>query len=308
MRNNQQPYTLRSFNIHVFIVCLWGGILIAAGCRKIDPIKYLGKDVLYFLNTKKSGKSGDYDSLLTGRFSKTLTISFFQQPSPVDTLYLVRHKESYNINMYDALRVRLAGSVKSFDRKFSIAVTGPGAKYCLMPPPDAIKIAAGTGLYPVDLRLLRPPLTDTSSYSVTVSLVDNEYFTPTLHAWYQFQCVFGNIVEQPKFGWSDDRFGPFSREKLMAMLDAVNWAPPSVKNTLKEKYVSKFDPGEPIPQLSEPFTLNDLYLLLNEIAWGLESDEPYLQTFADITKDYLGYRKKQGNPVLDGNGQEMQFP
>nr|WP_295874766.1 hypothetical protein [uncultured Chitinophaga sp.] len=305
MRNNQQPYTLRSFNIHIFIACLWGGILTAAGCRKIDPIKYLGKDVLYFLNTRESD---DYDSLLTGKFSKTLVISFFQQTLPVDTLYLVRHVQRFNKNPFDALRVRLAGSVKSVDRKFSIAITGPGAKYCILPPPDAMKIAAGTGFCPVDLRLLRPPLTDTNSYSVTVSLVDNEYFTPTLHAWYQFQCVFGNIVEQPNRGWSDDRFGPFSREKLMAMLDAVNWAPPSVKNTLKEKYVSKFDPGEPIPQLSEPFTLNDLYLLLNEIAYGLGSDEPYLKTFADITKDYLSYRKKQGNPVLDGSGQEMQFP
>lgn len=308
MRSHQQLYTLRSFKAPVFITCLWV-ILTAAGCRKIDPIKYEGKDVLYFLNARESGV--DYDSLLTGKLKDTLVLSFFQRDIPEDTFYLIRHDENgaYNKRGYDALRVRLAGFSKPVDRKFSVTITGSGSRYCMLPPADALKIAAGTRVCPLDLRLLRPPVTDTSTYSVTVSLVDNEYFTPTLHKWHQFQCVFGNIVEQPNQGWSGEWFGTFSREKLMAMLEAINQAAPAVKQKLQQDYFSMVDPEEfPIPPVFEPFTLNSLYLFLNQIGYGRDSKHPYFKTFAGITKDYLGYRKRQGNPVLDSNGQEVQFP
>lgn len=308
MRSNQRLYRLRSFNTPVFITCLCV-ILTAAGCRKIDPIKYGGKDVLYFLNAPERGV--DYDSLLTGTLWDTLVLNFFQPDIPEDTFYLVRHDENWAFNGRDddALRVRLAGSATPVDRKFSVTITGSGAKYCTLPPADALKIAAGTRVCPLDLRLLRPPVTDTTTYSVTVSLVDNEYFTPTLHRWHQFQYVFGNIVEQPQRGWSDVWFGAFSREKLMAMLDAINQASPAVKEKLKQDYSSMVDPEDfPIPPVFEPFTLSSLYLFLNQIGYGRGGEHPYFKTFAGITKDYLGYRKRQGNPVLDNNGQEIQFP
>ncbi|WP_142687787.1 DUF4843 domain-containing protein [Chitinophaga polysaccharea] len=309
MHNKEQSYTLRCFKAYAFIACLWGGILTVAGCRKIDPIRYQGKDVLYFLNAGGPPYEYERDSLSTGWYMSPVVISFFQEST--DTVYLIRRDLAASSTERDALKVRLAGMAKPFDRKFSITVTGSGAKYCILPPADALKIGAGRRFCPLDLRLLRPPVTDTNSYSVTVSLVDNEYFTPTLHTWHQFQYVFGNIVEKPKQGW-DPMFGPFSREKLVAMFDAISWAGPVVREKLKQHFFSKiYNQDEfKIPPVFEPFTIESLYQLLfqSKNNGSIRARLDMWESMAGITKDYLAYRKKQGNPVLDSNGQEIQFP
>lgn len=311
MYNYRQLYTLGMLNVRTVLVCLLGIILIGVGCRKTEPVKYSGKEVLYFINAVDGDNPGDF--FRGNQFRSAFTVSFFDIATFDDTVFLNKrvNETIWNQGYRGALVVRLAGPAKPFNRKFSIAVEGSGAKYCVVPPDDSLYLPAGEMFIFLDLRLLRPPLTDTSSYSVTVKLVDNEYFTPTLHTWHACQYVFGNILVEPaKRGWEDDILGKYSREKLIAIKDAVNWASPLVKEQLRNDYTSWIGNTSRDKVMFDPFSLKDLYMLFGQMGEEYYTYEFYAYSIllAHVTKDYLAYRKNGGSPVLDHDGKEIELP
>lgn len=173
--------------------------------------------------------------------------------------------------------------------------------------------------YQLNLKLVRPPLSDTGTKTLTLILRNNDGFTPENHTWNKVTYIFGNVLEMPRYYTMQLTFyGEFSAAKIATMHEAIDrkgaayWqANPNI--IALNNYID-LRGGKRLN--FDPFTYDDLYNLIDvqELLYGIETG-PLRDAFntlnaevISLSKALLIEKRNAGNPVKDESGREISFP
>ncbi|TCQ99847.1 DUF4843 domain-containing protein [Sphingobacterium sp. JUb21] len=283
-----------------------GLVLLMIGCKKIEPIHYIGESAIFFSNA-------GIKNTAWSDFSDTLTVSFFNDPRfQRDTVDLSDPKFesgrlfSANIQFAGNLWVYLSDRVSSNDRPFEVSLSGSGLKTCIVPSSDQWFIPADSVRAILDLKFVRPPLTDTSTYLLKVSLKDNQQFKGTLHEHSSFVYRFGNIPVRPLY-WDEAFAGKFSFNKALAMAAAFREASELELDPLKNIYLPLLK--EIPPTLFSEASVDDIYNMINLMSkTGSTTKRNIYRMAIKITQDYLARKASMGTPVSEADGTAIVFP
>lgn len=298
----------------LFLISLMGLSFIA--CKKEEPIKFSGDSFAYFINKASSTDYLDPSNMATV-YEPVQNFSFLHFFHQQDT---IKTNESYGYVQYP-LYIQADGKLSNDNRPLSLEIEGNGKTYIVMPNPDSIYIPGNKREYKLNLKIVRPPLSDTSLKTVTLILKDNGSFKPEKHVWHTVTYEFGNILTLPYYYSSiEAKFGKFSAAKMAALQEAVNrsdklqWEnDPNVilLNTNLPNYGKRkigFD----------PFSFDELYYFI-EIG-GAVFYIPYAppaitdaywavsDKMISLTKQLIVERRAQNKPILDESGNEISFP
>lgn len=298
----------------LLLVLLIGISLIA--CKKEEPAKFSGDSFVYFLNDISNTDGLDPSSIING-YTPEQTLSFLVYLFQIDT---VKTNQYYVFKQFP-LNIQSDGKISDKRRLVTIEVEGNGKQYIVLPNPDSIYIPANKREYKLNLKIVRPPLSDTSVKTATLILKDNDSFKPEKQVWHKVTYKFGNILTEP-LAWTtiESKFGKFSRAKMTALQEAVNnsdksfWAnDPNVallNTTLQSSGRRNIE--------FNPFSFSELYYYLDMatygfyIPWGSASIMNAYWTVSDkmisLTKQLIVERRAQNRPIVDESGTEISFP
>ena len=303
MQANNKSNTLQLLSLAIVMISL-------LCCKKEMPPKFSGEDFTYFVNTNiLEANIRNIENVYVAEKEFSFLISLNQ----MDTLKL---NEVYNHN----LLIRAEGRMSDKNRPVLLEVEGNGVEYAVLPPLDSIYISANESVHKLKLKLVRPPLSDTATKTLTLTLKNNQFFKPGNHTWYRITYKFGNMLQQPAyFDRNETFYGNFSAAKMIVMQEAVNrkgaayWQSNANMTTLNN--FIDLQAGKHL--YFDPFSFNDLYnfiddteILLTGISSGpLRDAYNSIKTeIISLSKTLLIEKKNAGHPVLDGNGNEISFP
>lgn len=291
---------------------------ICARCGKAELAKYSGDDFLYFTNTHWSETSNGEN--IGNSYTESRRFTFLLSTRQFDTMFMT------TLQRVD-IAIEMDGRLAKHDRKISLDVEGNGKEYCLLPDVNNIYIAADSTRFKLDMPILRPPLDDTTTKVVTLTLRNNADFSPEKHVWHKLTYIFGNLLDKPISYESSAAtlYGPFSRAKMDAMREAV--AREGANYWYNDKDVITMNEFLPDYELLgvkklralkfDPFNFNELYYFMdlrNGIS-GVPANAPvmvamksFAERMVDLTKKLVIERREAGTPILDEEGEEITFP
>lgn len=292
------------------VVCI-ATVLSLFACKKVEPEKFSANDFLFFINKNYS------EVILTVNMS-----AIYAKQQEYNFLLTWNKKDTFRTNIDPTLQLYIQADGRLADRKraVSLEIEGNGKEFAVFPDPDSIYIPANATGYKLDMKLARPPLSDTGVKTLTITLRNNEDFKPEEHAWNKVTYVFGNMVKPPRFySTLIDKYGEFSPAKVLAMSEAV---------ARKGKSFWETDPDVILLNTSlqnlgvrkirfDPFTLDELYHIMDVTSWlqipeqkGPVQDAYWslTQKMISLTKELIEERRAVNNPILDGSGKEISFP
>ncbi|WP_316818880.1 hypothetical protein [Pedobacter nyackensis] len=284
-------------------------------CKKQEPIKYSGEDFLYFMNSTNRFKIIPSSGNMNLFYKPEIEFSFLMGQYYAD-------EYAFNLETVSSLplSVQFDGRVSDKDRKIEIELEGNGKEYCVLPDPETIFIPAHGIEYTLNMKILRPPMDDTSKKTVILKLKNTTDFSPEKHTWSKITYRFGNWFDIPRF-YPDlaVNYGAFSPAKMyhihfaVKRLGAENWAAdpnPVILNTfLKSKNQREVNFINP--------TYGDLYYFLDLVSYlkVYAKTGPVRDAFTaltlkviTLTKELIIERKNAGNPILDETGNEISIP
>lgn len=302
MQTNIKKYTLPVLLMAIVVLLL-------VSCKKETPAKFSGENFLYFRNGNVTNPDV---TNIQGVYRSEKTFSFLNSLYQMDTM---RFNEVYDFTLW----IQADGKISGTNRTVRIQLEGNGLEYAVLPHPDSIYIKANEIQYQLNLKLARPPLSDTGTKTLTLTLKNNEGFTPENHTWNKITYKFGNILEAPRYYDMQETFyGQFSSAKIATMHEAIArkgaayWQ--TNANIISLNDFISLRGGK---QLNfDPFTLNDLYNFIDvqELLFGITTG-PLRDAFNNInaevislSKALLVEKKEAGNPVKDQSGKEISFP
>ncbi|RFS18758.1 hypothetical protein DVR12_26535 [Chitinophaga silvatica] len=292
------------------------GVVLNA-CKKVEPIKFVGNDFVYFINNQQTTDGLNTTNIAQG-YVNSQEFSFLLYFYQVDTL---KTNTFYGGWRMFPLFIEADGHMSDKNRLVKVEVEGDGKEFIILPNPDSIYIPANGRERKLTVQIKRPPISDTTTKTATIILKDNDPFKPEQHVWSKVTYRFGNTLVTPvAYLWLQSRFGTYSVPKMLAIQEAVSrsdksaWAAdPNVKLVNQALHnVNQRD-------LSfDPFNLNELYYFMDigNAALGV----PY--GYPDVTNAYWGISNKiialtkvliaekraAGHPILDPSGAEISFP
>jgi len=301
----------RPYKLFLFV----GIILVLYGCKKVEPFFFTDKDSLFFTNLYWSNdNSTDFHRI----YNDTVEVSFHEKIGfQVDTLAFASktYGGSFSgISLDDAGKVwvRLTGNLSEESRPFDIQVEGEGAKFCILPADTALYIPADTNRRLLDIRIKRPPLTDTSIYFARIKLISNSSFNGDIHQLSEFVYKFGNIPRSPA-GWDVLKFGTFSYEKLQAITGAI-------------RATDAMDRAAVLPMLKRYFsiarietfffppniTIDNAYNIINKMVASAGPNTLNTNIVMDwitmVSIVYIAERAEAGSPMFEKDGKPITFP
>lgn len=280
-------------------------------CKKIEPQKFSGNDFLFFIN--KNYSDVILIPNLNAVYAKEQDCNFLITWNQMDTLR-ANYVEGYQ------LYIQADGRLANKKRSVLLQIEGNGKEFAVFPNLDSVYIPANSTGYRMDLKIARPPLSDTGVKTLSIALKNNDDFKPEEHAWSTVTYVFGNLVRPGRFYAAiTDKYGEFSPAKAYAMREAIDrkgkafWeADPNVillNTRLQNVGIRKMN--------FDPFDLNELYYVMDLTSplnipeekgpvqnayWALT------QKMISLTRDLIDERRAANNPILDGSGKEISFP
>lgn len=291
------------------MLCLATVLLSLVSCKKEKPATFSGENFLFFRNGNVTNPDV---TNVQGVYRSEKTFSFLNSLYQIDTM---RFNEVYDFSLWIQTDGRLSGT----DRPVLLQLEGNGLEYAELPHPDSIYIKANEIQYQLNLKIARPPLSDTGTKTLTLTLKNNEGFTPENHTWNKITYKFGNILEAPRYYDLQETFyGQFSSAKIVTMHEAIARKGAAYWQTnaniiVLNNYIGlrggkqlKFD----------PFTYDDFYNLIDvqEFLIGITTG-PLRDAFNNInaeiillSKALLTEKREAGTPVKDASGKEISFP
>lgn len=280
-------------------------------CKKQEPQKFSADSFLYFANQY----GVYYAPTIQTLYKPVLEFSFLIPAYQMDTLAM-------NTPQSFPLSIQFDGKVSDKKRMIKLELEGNGKEYCVLPVADSMYIPANGVEYKFNLKIARPPLSDTSTKIITLTLKNTSDFSPEAHIWHTVTYKFGNWFQKPAtYDKVQLTYGDFSPAKMYTMGLATNRAGAdywkadanviTLNNFLKnlnQKRVVKFD----------PFTYDELYFFMDYPLLMISYYRPpeaILNAYNAITAKMIQLsnavikeRREAGEPILDGSGNEISFP
>ncbi|RZS70728.1 hypothetical protein EV199_2621 [Pseudobacter ginsenosidimutans] len=299
----------KSFCLQV-VLCI-AAVFSLAACKKVEPEKFSANDFLYFINKNYS------EVILTVNMN-----AIYAKQQEYNFLITWNQTDSFRTNIDPTYQLYVQADGRLADRKraVSLEIEGNGKEFAVFPDPDSIYIPANSIGYKLDMKLARPPLSDTGVKTLTITLKNNEDFKPEEHAWHKVTYVFGNMVKPTRFYSSIvDKYGEFSPAKMYAVREAV---------ARKDKSFWETDPDVILLNTSlqnlgakkfrfDPFTMDELYNIMDVTSYLQIPEQKgpvqnaywaLTQKMISLTKELIEERRAANNPILDASGKEISFP
>lgn len=277
-------------------------------CEKIMPEKYSGEDFLYFKNTVPNPYVPDNVMNMRYYFAPEITYSSLLVKYQKDTIYV-------NVGAEFKLSIEADGKLMDAKRKVLVYMEGNGKEYCVLPHPDSIYIPANGTSYKLNLKLGRPPLTDTTKKKITLWLKNNDHFTPENHIWHSITYTFGNWFDVPdNYLKAAAIFGAFSPEKMQAIQKAVDREDASTWNADADIiYLNEQQKRRNLPIVNfDDFDMSALYIFCDILTPSqgpvLDAHNAVSKRMRAVTIQYLNEMAMAGTPVVDADGNKINFP
>ncbi|MCS3556160.1 MULTISPECIES: hypothetical protein [unclassified Sphingobacterium] len=304
---------------HRKYLLLLAGLFAFSGCKKIEPIHYNGETSLFFLNAYTAPVNyipRNYQDLFTDTLTMNCHLSEVFQKDTI-ALSAPGYYNSFHLGSESYfpgnLWVYLKGPLATTIRPFELTIEGSGSSFCILPDMP-LYLAADSTRTAIDLKILRPPIADTTTYEVRVKLGNNSNFTPEMDSMSEFVYRFGNLPTKPE-RWRDEFLGSFSYNKIGAIALALTAADESERTLLRKQLKdlsSTWFTDEVIDRdvLPAQVTAGNIYLMINNgyrPSGGNAKFDTMLTSLATITKDYLNERSALGSPLLEKDGKPIVF-
>lgn len=291
--------------------------LMFGACKKLEPAKFFGNDYVYFINNSTT-PDGLNTSNIGNAYVTDKSFSFLTYFYQVDTL---KTNTTYEGSRIFPLYIEADGRLSDKKRLVKVEVEGSGKDFVILPNPDSIYIPANGRECKLNLKIIPPPVSDTTTKTATIILKNNDPFKPEGHVWSKINYEFGNVlVITYSYSFLQSRLGAFSAAKMTAMQEAVSRAGKSIWETdanflLVNQSLKQFNKNA---LNFDPFTLKSLYYFLDvgPNALGVPYGDAVttaaywavLNKMVVLTKALIVERKAQNKPILDEKGLEISFP
>lgn len=303
-------FTINRIYSHGIFFLVTASLFLIA-CKKETPPKYAGDDFVYIMNLTPYGITPDVKNI-QNFYLVQRQFSFLSPANQMDTIF-------FNRNTSFPFVIQMDGRLSDRDRKVKVEIEGTGKEFVVLPHEDSIYIPANKTELVLNLKLVRPPLSDTALKKMTVVLKNNEEFSPENHVWHKANYLFGNWFNAPAFYTNQENiFGAFSAAKMYAMEEAVNKAGAQFWQTNTSVIALNANlKGRGVREVKfHLFSFNELYYYLElPITIGSQQNLPVVQAYnavntkiVQLAKALLLEKKQAGTPIRDAAGTEISFP
>ncbi|WP_140938060.1 hypothetical protein [Sphingobacterium lumbrici] len=300
-------------NSYSGLLLVMATVFALTACKKEEPAKYSGDNFVYFMNQAVLNPNS---ATVRNFYKDVVEFSYLTPLNQVESMVFNKPGSGSF-----PLLLQADGRISSENRKVIVQVEGDGQEYCILPHPDSIFIPANEIQFSLNMELVRPPLTDTSTKTITLYLRNSDDFSPESHVWNKVTYKFGNLFVLPQFYVQiEPVYGEYSPAKLYAIYEAVHrkgvdyWKDDADVIALNTWLTSR----NQILVGFEPFTLLDLYYFLNLVNYArtwARAGTPQRIAFDSLTnriialtKELMIERKNAGTPIVDASGAEISFP